>query len=235
MASRLMDDALAAVAVVVPVGPEDTPARELCDRLATLPPGAALRIVCVSRAEAARVRDALALGPRWEVVAAPRGRAWQQNAGAEGVAHRWLWFVHADSRLASATLPALAAFVRRDEPALGYFDLRFHDGPALMRLNTVGAWIRSRWLALPFGDQGFVLPRATFAALGGFDTRLDYGEDHELVWRMRRAGIPLRPLGAPLYTSARRYADRGWLRTTRETLRETWRQARRFGRNESRA
>ena len=56
------------------------------------------------------------------------------------------------------------------------------DGLA-MQLNAAGANLRSRWLGLPFGDQGLVLPRASFERLGGFDPALRYGEDHALVWR----------------------------------------------------
>jgi GT2 family glycosyltransferase len=99
-----------------------------------------------------------------------------------------------------------------------------------MALNAGGAWLRSRWLGLPFVEQGLVLPRGIFAALGGFDTTLAHGEDHDLVWRARRGGLRLRPLRAPLYTSARRYAACGWLRTTTEHLAMTAQQAWRFSR-----
>lgn len=97
-----------------------------------------------------------------------------------------------------------------------------------MRLNAAGAWIRSHALGLPFGDQGLLLPRRTFERIGGFDPGLARGEDHELVWRLRCAGVPPRPVGAPLFTSARKYAERGWAATTASHLCETWRQARRF-------
>src|SRR5690606_5834787 len=124
--------------------------------------------------------------------------------------------------LAPETLSALSHFLRRGEDALGYFDLYFlDDGPPLTRLNALGARLRSRWFRLPFGDQGFVLPRQVFESLGGFDTTIQHGEDHELVWRARRAGIPLRPIGARLYTSARKYATNGWLATTLMHIRET--------------
>lgn len=173
-------------------------------------------------------------GPDWRWLRAPAGRATQQNAGAAAGDRDWLWFVHADARLAADTLPALARFIARDRPALGYFDLHFGgEGPALMRLNAAGVWLRSRWLRLPFGDQGFVLPRAVFVALGGFDPGLTRGEDHELVWRVRRAGWAVRPVGAALYTSARRYAAQGWASTTGGHLAETWRQAWRFARARS--
>jgi hypothetical protein len=227
-------EALGRVSVVVPVGPGEAVPSALCDQLAALPRAAEVLVVCAAPGGAARAGVTSAGGPEiaWHV--APAGRATQQNAGAAAASRPWLWFLHADSRLAPATLPALAALIADDRPALGYFDLRFHDGPHLMALNAAGAWVRSRWLGLPFGDQGLALPRPAFAALGGFDPSVARGEDHDLVWRVRRAGLPLRPLRAPLYTSARRYVEHGWWRTTTSHLRETWSQARVFARSGAR-
>ncbi|MEG3191989.1 glycosyltransferase [Lysobacter sp. D1-1-M9] len=233
-AARL-EQALAKLTVVMPVGPGDALAPALHAQLAALPRGAELRVVFAEGAEPARIDVASPRsGPDWRCLLAEPGRGSQQNAGARSGAREWLWFLHADSVLAPDTLPALARFIQRGEHALGYFDLRFlQDGPALMRLNTLGAWLRSRWLGMPFGDQGLVLSRAAFERLGGFDPALAGGEDHDLVWRARRAGLRLRPLQAPLYTSARKYRERGWWTTTTEHLSETWRQARQFSRTQA--
>ncbi len=124
------------------------------------------------------------------------------------------------------TLPALRAFVAHGEDALGYFDLAFRkDGPWLAALNAAGANFRARCLGLPFGDQGFVLPAVWFARLGSYDEAATYGEDHLLVWRARAAGLPIRRIGAPLMSSARKYAREGWLRTTVRHVALTARQA----------
>lgn len=245
--------ALERVTVVVPVGPGDNLSARLRAQLAALPSQAQVCVVSSEAGHAAPVGDASVdasssevssndaslreaaphegVGPRWQQLVAPRGRALQQNAGAAAATRDWLWFVHADAALAPDTLPALARFIAADVDALGYFDLRFlDDGPAAMRVNALGAQLRSRWFGLPFGDQGLVLPRHAFASLGGFNPGLASGEDHDLVWRARRAGLPLQAVGAPLYTSARKYAQQGWCATTFGHLRETWRQARRFSR-----
>lgn len=202
-------------------------------QLAALPSDAQVCVVSAGAAQTDRIEASLhdGVGPYWQELAAPQGRALQQNAGAAAATRDWLWLVHADALLAADTLPALARFIKADVVALGYFDLRFlDDGPAWMRVNALGARLRSRWFGLPFGDQGLVLPRHAFASLGGFDPGLASGEDHDLVWRARRAGLPIRAVGAPLYTSARKYAQHGWGATTIGHLRETWRQARRFSR-----
>lgn len=221
--------ALADVTIVVPVGPGDALSPRLRAQLACLP--AQVRVVYADTTPVDSPADRG--GARWQATSAPRGRASQQNAGARGAGAAWLWFLHADCELAPGSLPALARFTRSHigEDVLGYFDLAFlDDGPALMRLNAAGAWIRSHALGLPFGDQGLLLPRRTFERMGGFDPSLAGGEDHDLVWRLRRAGVPLKPIGAPLFTSARKYRQHGWWVVTKWHLRETWHQARRFSR-----
>lgn len=213
------------LAIVIPVGPGDSAWHGLLPQLAAAPAReVAVVLASENPGEPVPLRQDNVL-----LTVASAGRARQQNAGAAATQSAWLWFLHADSRLAPDTLSALAAFIARREPALGYFDLRFlDDGPRWMRLNTFGAGLRSRWLGLPFGDQGLLLPRAVFEQLGGFDERQAGGEDHALVWAARRQHIPLRRIGAPLYTSARKYAQQGWLRTTARHVGLTCRQAFQF-------
>lgn len=228
--------ALARLTVVIPIGPGDQLDAHLQAQLCALPSQAN---VCVVACEEVRLSSlhysqksmTTHGGPQWRWLTAPTGRAVQQNVGAAALGGDWLWFLHADAQLADTTLPALARFIAADGAALGYFDLRFlGDGPALMRVNAAGAWLRSRWLRMPFGDQGLCLPRAVFNRLGGFDPTTRRGEDHQLIWRARAAGVPVVPIGAPLYTSARRYTAAGWLTTTTTHLAQTWRQALKFSR-----
>jgi len=216
--------ALDQLAIIIPAGPGDRAWHALLPQLRGLPDAAELRVVGVAEDAPAGFPEAV----RAQWIDSPRGRARQQNAGARASRNAWLWFLHADSRLHPDTLARIAALP--DQPALAYFDLAFHDGPPLMTLNRWGAWIRCRTFGLPFGDQGLLLPRARFEVLGGFDETLEGGEDHALVWRARRAGLPLKALGLPLYTSARKYVERGWWATTRRHLGLTWQQARRFSR-----
>ncbi len=222
-----MSDPLSKLSIVLPVGPGDDAWPPLYAALRE--DGAAAELLPVFARDDPQPTPAHALR-------APQGRAHQQNAGAHAARREWLWFVHADTRLTPETLPALRAFLGRGEPALGWFRLRFDaQGPKTlpwaMRVNAMGANWRSRRLGLPFGDQGLVIPRVEFDRLGGFDPHLAYGEDHALVWRARRAGLPLRGIDAALATSARKYAERGWLRTTLRHLRLTfdqaWRETRR--------
>ena len=103
-----------------------------------------------------------------------------------------------------------------------------------MRINEFGVWLRTRLFRLPFGDQGFLLSRANFVRLGGYDETLPSAEDHALIWRARRAGMAIRAIGATISTSARRYAEFGWGKTTCKHLRLTWRQWRAFAKQTER-
>ena len=222
------------LSVIVPLAPDETAWRPLLDQLAEgLPDDSEVILVHA---------DAPPLSPlpsstrsTLRRIGSLTGRARQQNTGAEAARGRWLWFVHADSRLQPETLAALQRFTRRANDALGFFDLSFgRDGPRLAALNAWGANLRSHWLKMPFGDQGLVLPAHCFTALGGFDEHVRYGEDHLLVWTARRAGLPIVGVGAALRTSARKYAQHGWWRTTALhlwlTLIQAWPQWRRLRR-----
>lgn len=203
------------LSVIVPIGPGDDSWRALLRDLAVLPAGNTEILLVAVHGSRPPGFEPAAFGLRAPVcwLEAPTGRAAQQNAGAAAARGELLWFVHADSRLPPATAAAALRFPTGR--ALGYCELYFRtDGPALTRLNAWGARWRSRLFGLPFGDQGLLLPRALFDALGGFDPELDLGEDHALVAAARRAGAAIVSLRAPIHTSARRYAERGWLRTT---------------------
>lgn len=153
-------------------------------------------------------------------------RARQLNDGARKASRDFLWFLHADSRLAQSTLAALLQSLNQDPDAFYYFNLRFlNDGPPLMVINEIGCWIRSRLMGLPFGDQGFCLSRTNFELIGGFPEDVAYGEDHVFVWRARQKRIRLRCAGASLSTSARRYAETGWAKLTWTYARRWTRQA----------
>ncbi len=207
------------LSVIVPLGPDEMEWLDLVPQLgAALPPGSEVIMV----AAGPPVPHPPAGWPGhlpWHPLDVGGGRGRQLNHGARHAEGEWLWFLHADSRLEPRTVPALLAFLARNEAALGWFDLAFRPGgPALMCLNAYGANLRSAGLGMPFGDQGFVIPARAFAALGGFREDAPYGEDHLLAWAARRAGIPLRRIGARLFTSARNYQRGGWAATTARHL-----------------
>ena len=213
--------ALSDIGVVIPVGPRERAWQGL---LPLLPDFGEIVLSAVDG-------DDLRAPPGAVLVTGPAGRARQLNAGAAASTRPWLFFLHADSRPDRRLAAALRS--APDGDYIGYCRLRYYDGPGLMRLTEVGAWLRSRVLGLPFGDQGMLMSRPVFERLGGFDERVGAGEDHALVWAARHAGLPLQALAAPLPTSARRYIEAGWWAMTRRHMGMTWQQARTWRRAES--
>lgn len=140
------------------------------------------------------------------------GRAAALNAGARAGAGRLLWFIHADAALYPETIARAAQC--RDENAVYYFSLRFYDGGALMRLTEAGVALRCALFALPYGDQGLLLSRALFTRLGGYNRACAFGEDARLICRVKRENIRICRAGGRLGTSARKYKQNGFFRTT---------------------
>lgn len=154
---------------------------------------------------------ALAQASGARVVIAPRGRGPQLRAGADAARGEWLLFVHADCRLEQGWERAIGAFIAKPRAAMraGYFDLRLDDAaPAARRLERIVAW-RCRAFALPYGDQGLLIARRLYGAVGGFRP-IPLMEDVDLVRRLGRHRLAR--LGMPILASARRYQRGGYLR-----------------------
>jgi len=146
-----------------------------------------------------------------KVVEAPAGRGTQLTAGARAATSDWLLFMHADCRPKPGWEDAVAAFQQQAQAHqyAGYFTLALDDAARAARsLERIVAW-RCRWLGLPYGDQALLISRELYDALGGF-APIPLMEDVEFVRRIGRRR--LRPIGATLVASARRYQRDGYIR-----------------------
>jgi rSAM/selenodomain-associated transferase 2 len=145
------------------------------------------------------------------VVEAGPGRGGQLAAGAAVAAGKWLLFIHADCRPLPGWEKGLTDFIAapRAEQRAGYFSLMLDDAaPGARRLERIVAW-RCRALALPYGDQGLLIHRRLYDAIGGF-AAIPLMEDVDLACRLGRAR--LRPISATMLASARRYRRDGYWR-----------------------
>jgi rSAM/selenodomain-associated transferase 2 len=144
------------------------------------------------------------------VLAARKGRGPQLAAGGAAATAPWILFWHADTLPVAGWEEAAADFMR-NAPAgsAGYFRFRLDDTqPAARRLERLVTW-RCRFLGLPYGDQGLLIRRDDYLALGGYRP-LPIMEDVDLVRRIGRGN--LHALDAEAITSAARYRRDGYVR-----------------------
>lgn len=156
------------------------------------------------------------------VLQAPRGRGLQLRAGAqaaaEGTAPPFLLFLHADTRLGEGWAAEAEAFMTETGEAgerAGFYRLAY-DEPGRVARRTAGLanW-RARVLGLPYGDQGLLIPRRFYEALGGYPAE-PLMEDVALVRRIGRRRLAAFESWA--VTSAERYRRGGWLKTALRNL-----------------
>jgi rSAM/selenodomain-associated transferase 2 len=160
----------------------------------------------------------IASGRADAVIAAPRGRAAQMNAGAAVARGKVLLFLHADTLLPAGSVPAVLGALQDPAVIGGAFRVRMAASPGAgwyirTTLGITGRMIGARGAVSRSysGDQAIFLRTAAFRASGGYP-EIPLMEDVELSRRMRRAGktvlLPLR-----VETSGRRWEAWGPLRT----------------------
>ena len=158
---------------------------------------------------------ARAWGARTIRTSAGRGR--QMNAGARTLASPWILFLHADSRLPPETLDALLDWLRNPAPCqAAHFRFQLDRDGLWWGLIEHGQRFRERLTGLTYGDQGLVISRTLYEAVGGIP-EIAVMEDVAVVRRLRRDG-GLDRIDAPVVTSARRYESEGPLRACLRNL-----------------
>jgi rSAM/selenodomain-associated transferase 2/rSAM/selenodomain-associated transferase 1 len=145
-----------------------------------------------------------------QVLAAPRGRAAQMNAGACATRADVLLFLHADTQLPPGADVLIAQALAAGHH-WGRFDVRIEGRHPLLPMVAAFMNWRSRLSGIATGDQAMFVRRAVFNAVGGFAPQ-PLMEDIALSRRLRRLGPPAR-LVACVTTSGRRWDQHGLWRT----------------------
>lgn len=145
------------------------------------------------------------------VVAAPRGRASQMNAGARVACGDILLFLHADTRLPPDGDRAMAAGLARTGRSWGRFDVRIAGRNPLLAVVARLMNARSRLTGIATGDQAIFVTRSAFEEVGGY-ADLPLMEDIVLSRDLKRISPPA-CLSEHVVTSGRRWETHGILRT----------------------
>lgn len=143
---------------------------------------------------------------------APKGRAYQMNAGAARSSGDLLLFLHADTRLPPAALPRIIAAMQDGRFAGGAFDLGIDNPRWIFRATAWCASRKHRLTRVPYGDQAIFLRREVFDRLGGYP-EIPLMEDVEFMKRLKKQGWHIIILPDAVVTSARKWEKEGVLFT----------------------
>jgi rSAM/selenodomain-associated transferase 2 len=200
------------LAIVIPTLNEAATIERALGELAPLRRRAVTVIVADGGSADDTVARAVALADR--VVAAPRGRALQMNAGArtpEAIAADALLFLHADTALPEDADRILLRALANSTRVWGRFDVLIEGRSPWLRVIAALMNLRSRLSGIATGDQALFIERSSFVALEGF-APIPLLEDIEFCTRAKRLSPPL-ALRDRVRTSGRRWENNGVWRT----------------------
>ncbi len=151
------------------------------------------------------------------VVKGPAGRGLQMNAGAQIATGDIFLFLHADSRIEPASYEKMLHSLKSSEKIGGVFSLCIDSDKWSLRLITLLANLRSKYLGTAYGDQAFFVKKSTFQQMNGF-AEFPICEDIDFFKRLRKLG-PVIILKEKVLTSPRRWMQEGiWFTTLRNIL-----------------
>jgi rSAM/selenodomain-associated transferase 2 len=147
------------------------------------------------------------------LIRSQRGRGTQLQAGAAAARGDWLLFLHADTVLEPGWAEEAESFMERvatgrRAPAAAAFRFALDDQGLMPRLLEWLVGLRCLLFALPYGDQGLLIPRDLYRASGGFRP-LPLMEDVDLVRRLKRSQRVM--LHSRAVTSGTRYRNEGYV------------------------
>ena len=154
-----------------------------------------VREVVVADAGSSDATLAIADAVGAHIVHAQSGRAAQYVAGVAAAKSDWLLFLHPQTALEQGWDTEVESFIDQaqlERPRAAVFRFALEDFGGEARRAEAKAALRSVLLALPYGDQGLLVPRRLYNQVGGFRA-LSRMEDADIVRRIgRRRLIRLR-------------------------------------------
>ena len=146
------------------------------------------------------------------VITSKPGRAHQMNAGAEKATGDILLFMHADSKLTWGSFRRMKKTMTPTGIAGGAFSLQIESKKTSLKVISLLATWRAKYLNLVYGDQTIFVRTDVFQKMGGFSP-LPICEDLDFFRRLSQQGKILL-LKEKTHASARRWKAEGILYTT---------------------
>lgn len=149
------------------------------------------------------------------IAAGAKGRGPQLALGAShGGEAEWLLFIHADNQLPSDWRKSLGHHISRYPNSVGYFRYRANAKGFWPRFMDFWVGMRCQWWGLPYGDQGLLISKNMYEAVGGHPEQILF-EDVALidVIKAHFGRTALRPLKGHMRIDVSKYNQEGiWKR-----------------------
>jgi glycosyltransferase involved in cell wall biosynthesis len=150
------------------------------------------------------------------VISPKRHVSFQRNLGATNAKSNWLLFLDADNRLDPDFLKKLHRHLTKKHPPDCFTNYIRPDNP-LVHYRLI-SWICNICISALSQTQNptifgaiFGIQKHIFYQIGGFDPKINFQEDSDLVTRIIKQGYKLTVFTQPtIYYSFRRFSKIGW-------------------------
>src|ERR1700742_3984142 len=183
------------ISVVVPTDNAERLLPRCFDSLITAAVRGVVREVIVSDAGSTDSTLLIADGAGAHIIHSRKNRGAQMADAAAGAKSDWLLFLHPETALESGWEVEAESFISQavvERPRAAVFRFALDDFGGEARRAEAKAALRTGLFALPYGDQGLLIPKRLYVNLGGYRALVRM-EDADLIRRIgRRRLVSLR-------------------------------------------
>lgn len=183
------------ISVVIPTSNSERLLPRCFDSLITAAVRGVVREVIVSDCGSGDATLEIADAAGAHIVHAKKGRSTQLAEGAASARSDWLLFLHPETALEPGWEVEAESFMEQavmEQPRAAAFRFALEDFSGEARRAEAKAKWRTALFALPYGDQGLLIPKRLYQKIGGYRALADM-EDADIVRRIgRRRLVSLR-------------------------------------------
>ena len=145
-----------------------------------------------------------------KIIKSLKGRGPQLILGAEHTATDWIFFLHSDTIIKKSNIIDINQFITNtlNNNKAASFKIKFNTNNIWSNLLSKLVNIRSKYLKLPYGDQGLLISRSFYKNIGGYKN-IPIMEDVEIIRAIGFRNIKI--LNSYIITDAARFENQGWI------------------------
>lgn len=146
----------------------------------------------------------------YKILKSKKGRGNQLSIGAEKAKGDHLLFLHADSYFNQSPVDIIIKILSQHQ--IGAFPIKFQPNNFVLSWIAWGSNWRIKHRNIAFGDQGIFMRKSFYYQMGGID-KIPLMEDYAWSLKVKDAGYIYQSSTLPIYTSSRRFNQKGALLT----------------------